>query len=403
MPKLHELKERRAAILTEMRAINEKPEPTTDEQTKFKSLETEAEQVRISIRQGELMATMEREADGEPVDDATRSRDLRSYSVAKATRESMNGNLTGIEREYHDEMSRGREVRGVMIPTEMFLGGERRDQTVGNNANGGFLVKTDLASVADRRRPALKVESMGATVLRGLTGDLDLPNLTESGTAAWVAENGAPARSTAKFGKVSMHPRTVAAEYAISRRLMLQSNESVENLLRMDGGMLLATALDAAAINGDGTLQPLGILNTPGIEKVTTEAAFADTTANLIAALELDDVTGSRAFLTNPKVMGVARKLKDGDGHTMPLAELFHNDRYETSTQVPSAIGAGSNKSALIYGEWASLFIGYWSAVDVLVNPYHPDVASKGGALMHFFLDADVAVRHAEAFAYAEI
>lgn len=37
------------------------------------------------------------------------------------------------------------------------------------------------------------------------------------------------------------------------------------------------------------------------------------------------------------------------------------------------------------------------------MNPYHSDVASKGGALLHAFLDVDVALRHPEAFAYAEI
>ena len=52
---------------------------------------------------------------------------------------------------------------------------------------------------------------------------------------------------------------------------------------------------------------------------------------------------------------------------------------------------------------WSELVIGYWSAVDILANPYHSDVASKGGVLLHAFLDADVAVRHPEAFAYAEI
>ena len=47
------------------------------------------------------------------------------------------------------------------------------------------------------------------------------------------------------------------------------------------------------------------------------------------------------------------------------------------------------------------MIIGYWSSVDILVNPYHKDVASKGGVLLHAFLDADVAVRHIESFVAA--
>ena len=60
-------------------------------------------------------------------------------------------------------------------------------------------------------------------------------------------------------------------------------------------------------------------------------------------------------------------------------------------------------KYPLIYGEWASLYLGYWSGIVLLVNPYHADVASKGGVLLHAFLDADVAVRHPEGFVWAEV
>jgi HK97 family phage major capsid protein len=245
---------------------------------------------------------------------------------------------------------------------------------------------------------------MGATVMANLTGFLDLPNLASSGTATWVQENGNATRSAAGFEKVSMGPKTITGEYRLSRRLMLQSGASIEDLLRRDLGFILAQGLDLAAINGSGqNAQPLGILNTPGVEKETTETDFSDTTANLISALEIDDVTGTAAFLTNPTVMKATRKIKDNDDHVIPASELFHGQRVEVSTQVPTTIGSGGDKSALIYGQWGELVIGYWSAVDILLNPYHPDVASNGGALLHAFLDADVAVRHVEAFRYAEI
>lgn len=71
------------------------------------------------------------------------------------------------------------------------------------------------------------------------------------------------------------------------------------------------------------------------------------------------------------------------------------------TTQVPATYL--TNKNALIYGQWSELVIGYWSGVDILVNPYHSDVASKGGVLIHAFLDADVAVRTPLAFAVAGI
>ena len=52
----------------------------------------------------------------------------------------------------------------------------------------------------------------------------------------------------------------------------------------------------------------------------------------------------------------------------------------------------------LIFADWSSLLIGYWSSVDILVNPYHTSVYSKGGVLINALQDCDIAVRHKESF-----
>lgn len=416
MPTLNDLKEKRAAKIAEMRTISDKAMTANrdfddGERKQFDTLETETRALDDQITRSEKLASYERlEARAETIDGTDMGRELRNYSLSAAINGALSGRLTGREAEVHQELTKGREARtgnGVhlAVPTQILLGEIRAGQTVGSDPAGGYTVATNLAAVADRFRPALKVQAMGATVMANLTGFLDLPNLASSGTATWVPENGNSTRSAAGFEKVSMGPKTITGEYRLSRRLMLQSGASIEDLLRRDLGFILAQGLDLAAINGSGQdAEPLGILNTPGVTKETTETDFSDTTANLISALEIDDVTGTAAFLTNPTVMKAVRKIKEtSTDRVIPAAELFHNQRYEVSTQVPTDIGASSNKSALIYGQWGELVIGYWSAVDILLNPYHPDVASNGGALLHAFLDADVAVRHAEAFRYAEI
>lgn len=415
MPNLNDLRETRAAKIAELRAINDKAmndnrDLDESERRKFDALEKEVRALDEQISRAERLAAYERlEAAGERVGgDGEFRRELRNYSLAAAINGALSGRLTGREAEVHQELTRGREQRAgngihLAVPTEILLG-ETRSQTVGSDPAGGYTVATQVAAVADRFRPALKVQALGATVMANLTGFLDLPNLISSGTAKWVQENENATRSAVAFEKVSMGPKTITGEYRLSRRLMMQSGASIEDLLRRDLGFILAQGLDLAAINGSGqNAEPQGILNTPGVDKESTEADFSDTTANLISALELDDVTGTAAFLTNPTVMKTVRKIKDSDDHVIPVSELFHGQRVEVSTQVPKTIGTGNNKSALIYGVWSELVIGYWSAVDILLNPYHPDVASNGGALLHAFLDADVAVRHVEAFKYVEI
>jgi HK97 family phage major capsid protein len=412
MPRLNELREQRAAKVAEMEGIHAKEALEGNEEARFRALETEVRSLNEGIRRAETMAEFERyEAQGETVDGELR-RELRNFSLAKAARESMTGKLTGLEAEVHTDLARGREVRGVMVPTEIILGSvETRAVTTTTPlaGPGGNLVRTDLAAMTDRRRPALKVESLGATVLRGLTGNLDLPRLAGSGTAHWIAEHDAPTRSDAKFEKKAMGPKTVSGEYELSRRMVLQSNEAIESVLRADLGFILAQALDFAAIKGGGSNQPVGILSDSDVAQLVDGLIGSDLTADLIAALEMDDVTGTRAFLTNPAVIARARKLKDGDGLPIPVGTTFHGERVEATTQAPittpAVTGASPEpaKYPLIYGEWASLYVGYWSGVDILVNPYHADVASKGGVLLHAFLDADVVVRHDEAFRWAEV
>ncbi|WP_127114017.1 phage major capsid protein [Shimia sediminis] len=406
---LNDLKEQRAGKIAEMRQLNDKAaeenrDLSGEERKRFDTLEGEVRGLNARLSDAEKLAEFERlEARGETVHgNGTERRSLERYSLSKALTESRTGTLTGLEAEWHQELGRDRaEVRGVMVPTDVILGGESRALTTGGTA--GNLVATDLAAMTDRRRAALKVEAMGATVLRGLSGNMELPRLVGSGSAGWVAEHGDSNRSDASFEKKAMGPKTVSAEYELSRRMLLQANQALEPILRADLAYLLAQALDSAGLKGGGANEPTGILEDADVQTVTGGAFSSDITADLIAALQTDDVTGTTGFLTNPGVMNTARKTKDADGRLIPLAELFHGERVESSTQVPTDIGTGSDKNALIYGEWASLYIGYWSGVDLLVNPYHSDVASKGGALLHAFLDADVVVRHPEGFRYAEI
>lgn len=415
MSSLNTLRETRAARIAEMRGLTHAAQTANrdmdeGERQRFDALEAEVRSLSSRISDAEKLAEFERfQAQGEPVGGAEMRRELRSYSFAKAVAESMAGRLTGLEAECHAELSRGREARGVMIPTEVLMESRALTTTAPVGVPGGNLVGTDLAPVTDRRRPGLKIEDMGATVLRGLTGNLDLPRLAQSGSAHWIAENTNSTRSDAGFSKTSMGPKTVAAEYEISRRMLLQSQTALEPLLRADLAFLLSQRMDAAAIMGGGTNEPVGILSSDDVVQLAGGPLSSDVAADLISALEVDDVTGTTAFLTNPRVMNTARKLKDGEGHVYSLAELFHGKRVEATNQVPFTTAAvagppaAAAKYPLIYGEWASLYLGYWSGIDLLVNPYHSDVASKGGVLLHAFLDCDVVVRHPEGFAWAEI
>lgn len=342
------------------------------------------------------------------MDGERRAGDLTRYSLAKAIQESMAGRLTGLEAEQHTELSRGRETRGIMVPASVLMEHRALLTTTPAGGPGGNLISTQTLPLTDHPRPALLIQAQGATVLQDLVGNVDLPRFPQSGQVGWVAEHQPVMRTDPQFSKSTLTPHTVGGEYEISRRMILQTSTAIEDLLRRDLGLLIRGAVDKGAVSGAGGIEPTGILNTAGVVTVPY-TNLSDTTADMIAALEIDNIAGSRGFVANTQVMQLARKVKDTTNHVIPLTDLFHGERVAATTQLPSDFGktTGQNatpgKPALIYGDWSELVVGYWSGVDILVNPYHQDVASKGGVLIHAFLDCDVAVRTPQAFVVAGI
>lgn len=404
MLKLHEIQEKRSRLIDagkaiEQRAKTEKRDAlTADETTELDRIASEIETLNADERRARIFEEAERRAAAEPV---TGGRDTladveQRFSLGRALADfAEGGRLTGAEAEWNAERRSGRPG-AINVPTSILL--ESRAATVGGSA--GNLVAHNLGPTIDRLRPVLAIQRMGATVLSGLTSFLDLPRMTASGSASWVAEGGAATRSDASFDKVSLSPKTVTAEYEMSRRMMIQAPE-IEAILRKDIGWLLAQALDSAAIQGGGTNQPTGILANSSVPVVNAASLIVDVVPDMIRAINLADCDEtSLSFLTNNKVKALAMKAKDANGQFYGLAQAFQNQPVTFSNQVPSNLtkGATTGLSAMIYGAWADLILGYWSGVDILLNPYHSDVASKGGALLHAFLDCDLAFRHPECF-----
>ncbi|RME97119.1 MAG: phage major capsid protein [Alphaproteobacteria bacterium] len=190
--------------------------------------------------------------------------------------------------------------------------------------------------------------------------------------------------------------------------MLMQSSPDIEQLIRRDFAALLAEAVDGVAIDGGGTNEPNGILQTTGIGSVAmgtnggtiTWAAVID----LIAELEIDNAEGS-AFLTNPQVVKSARKtakVASTDSQmVMEAPDELAGFPLVSTNLVPSNLtkGTGTGLSALIFGNFSDLLLGYWSEFDLLVNPYESTAYSKGNVQVRGMVTMDVAVRHPESFA----
>ena len=125
-----------------------------------------------------------------------------------------------------------------------------------------------------------------------------------------------------------------------------------------------------------------------------------------IEEVEIDDAEGT-AWATTPSAVKLLRSTpKEVDGSSIAVSADYLMESAKTlagyplasSNVVPSTLGTGTDESALIFGNWSDLILGYWSAFDLLVNPYESTAYSKGNVQVRGMLTMDVAVRHAESF-----
>ena len=248
-------------------------------------------------------------------------------------------------------------------------------------------------------------------MMSGLSGDVTIPALNAKTNVGFVAENAASGSEGAPtFRQVSMAPKTCTQYVDLSRKLMLQSDPSVEQIVRDDMVRQFAAKIDEVAIEGGGSNEPTGITQTSGIGSVAMGTNGGAVTYAKLVDLEsevaIDNALGgSLAFLTNPKVVGKMRQTpRQASGVE---GNFILNDTntilgygVTSSTLVPSDLTKGSSSgvcSAVLFGNFADLIIGMFGGLDVLVNPFASN--GTGATRIEMYQDVDVAVRHAQSFA----
>lgn len=342
---------------------------------------------------------------GKEADLGLSDKEVRAYSFVRAIHAMANPTdksawaAAAYERELSEAASAktGRAARGFMIPADVL----RRDLNVTTATAGGNLVATDLlaGSFIDLLRNRSVAVRAGATVLNGLVGNIAIPRQSGAATAYWVAESGAPTESQQTIDQVTMTPKTVGAFTDFSRRLTLQSSIDIETMVRSDLATVIALAIDKAALYGtNANNQPKGLTLQSGINTVAFAAANA-TFAELVAmetgiASDNADVNGM-AYLLNPAQRGT---YKSTEKFATTGATIWEpgNTVNGYRTEVSNQITAGD----VVFGNFADLLIGFWSGLDLMVDPYSN--STSGTIRVVALQDTDIAVRHAESFNYGK-
>lgn len=249
--------------------------------------------------------------------------------------------------------------------------------TEGLGSTGGLLVPDQISN----ELLELKVQQ---TVLRGLFSSLQvssdtlrIPAQTQGLVAGWVAELAQKPVSDLAFGEISVNVFQKAGMAVVTNQLLQDAKQSIQSLISRDLAKRLGLLEELAFINGSGNGQPLGILNTPGVQTTSLTStgvkelldaiitAITNIYTNFLAppnAIVMHPRTWARIvsahssgvtdeYLLGPPSGAGHRQATDrlpgyGDG-PLPLGNLFGFPVY-TTPSVPTTLS--TNQSAVIVG-----------------------------------------------------
>jgi len=367
MKRSEELKIERKQKLDEMSAIvtgakEAKRSITDDEQTKYDNLKNEVVALERQIEDAEFLETRNDNlvnTDNQhqaPITAPNIKREAAPYSVGKAMREfAKNGEdgLTGREKEQHAELSRGISSSGLLVPYNA-------------RAISANTTSTHSAAVDVNIDPNLSIigkeplwNKMGLTVLPNLQGTFKLGKKTPD-----EAEN--PSETTAISTEsnvptfVTMAPERFGISDLFTKELLAQENPAVQAAIVNDmikscdrkiTSEVYTIALAAATEVSAGALTLAGF--NALMKAVDIEGAFAMDRDSFFEAKAVKVDAGSGRFLAT-------MTQENGVGLTYDGAKLFYS----------SLFADGDAKQYAIYGAWEEIYLGFWGALEILINPY---------------------------------
>jgi HK97 family phage major capsid protein len=420
-------REQRGAALDKVKALSEKIEARTwNEATDGPALDsakTELDTADAEVRRLETMLDIEARSAGWTSSATTEApinvnviqnrgdkRDdvAKRYSFRNAIMAAVGkGNLSGLEKEMHEEAQNemraagiGNYGSGVLVPALI----QQRDLVAGTTTTGGFTVQTDVGQLIPFLDPKGVVFRMGCTFLNGLSGNIDFPRNDGAAAAVWETEQSTADETTPTFDRVQMSPKRLAAWTEYSLQLLRQSTISVENFIRNRLMNARDNALDSAALASSTSNGPTGIPGISGVNAITVAAA--PTWAKIVdfeTQVAADNADGSTmAYLTTPTVAGILKTVKRDTAGNGFIWEGPNNGtgtvngyRALTSTNVPTSGVA----HYMYFGDWSQLYIGQWGGLELMADPYTRLKEATVQVVMNSWYD--MAVTHGQSFAYS--
>ena len=340
--------------------------------------------------------------------------EVQRYSLTKVLRHLANPHdrkaredaAFEIEASEAAAKAQGRDARGVIVPFDILSRAQINTDGGGSGGTSGAGLVPEahlggdfIAVLSDH-----SVVFPRTTKLTGIQGTIQIPKMTTGSAAAFVAnEQTAVAQSNPVVGQITMAPETMGTFVDVGRKLVYQSDPSIDRLIMDDIARAMATKLDAVILDGSGSSgEPTGILHTTGINTV----AYGDANMTYTKLLTQEEKVREDVFTTDNAVLVMSPRIYTSGRSIVKFsntaATLIDNDGtcngYEVlvSSHLPQTDGTGSDEHSNIFGDLSNVIVAMWGGLDLTMDPYSE--STKGAMRIVGLQDVDVAVRRAEAF-----
>jgi HK97 family phage major capsid protein len=397
-----QLKEERGSLLTKIEELS-KTEARTDAQNDelislFEQRDSlnKAIETQLMVEGEEARAAQEAAkkagSNGAVRNNSGEEKELRNFSLGKLI-VSAHGDPefrnvdAGFEREV---LNAGADQRSFQLPEQVLnVLAEKRTMVTSSATAGGNFVQTDKVGFFEALFNATVLRELGVQYMTGLSSNVDLRGFTASVTSGWASsEVGTQTPSDPTTAVRSLTPKLLYAASNVSKRLLMQTNPSIDTFLLRNMMMSLEQKLEQGVINGaGGSTEPNGMLDliTQIVSMGTNGSAPSYAKIlELIALVETSDGRNARRkFLINPKLKSKLKQteLDSGSGaFVMGYNGLFQSqmgviDGYDTlsTANVPSDLDKGSTTgvcSAMVFGDFSQVVVGQFGVIDLVVDPY---------------------------------
>lgn len=398
-----QLKEERALItnkIDELKKVDNISEAQTAELRSLIAQEdslTEAIETALELEKREAKKVGKQFAEPDP-----EKREMQRFSISKMISEydekrGIEG-VTGFEREMLEESAKEARSLGVVTAGGAYLSSklmgaiasEKRTMTANVAADGGNLIPTDKIEWFDALFDKTVLGELGVQVLSGLSANTDLPGFSSAVVSGWAnGETGTQSPDDPTVVSRSLRPKLLYGATNISKRLAIQTNRSVDQMVMMDIMASIAQTLQRAVFNGSGSSgEPTGILNTASIQSVAmgnngAAISFAKVMELWKAIATANCNLDNYKWVTNPKVFAnmLQTSTDTGSGNMIvsynnafgALSKSIAGYPVSVSASIPDTLtknSSGAVCSALIAGDFSQVVVGQFGGVEVVVDPY---------------------------------